>query len=252
MRTIAIANQKGGAGKTTTTVNLAAALAELGKSVLVIDFDPQASASAWLGLQDEAAGDDLLRVLSEGGDLVALVRPTATPRLEVVASSLALSRAEIALRDAIGGEHALKELLAVLPARWDFILIDCPPALGRLTACALAAAPELLVPCEVSALALAGLAALRKTVAAARRRLNPSLSMAVLPCRVDPRTRLSRALVERLEQDEELHTLRSRIRESVKAREAPASRVPLLTYAPDNAASMDYRSLAREILERSL
>lgn len=253
MRTIAIANQKGGAGKTTTTVNLAAALAERGQAVLIVDLDPQASASAWLGIQDEAAGEALLQVLTEGGELTPLARPSSAERVEVIASSLTLTRAEVALRDAIGGEHALRELLAGIPAgRWDFVLIDCPPALGRLTACALAAAPELLVPCEISALSLAGLAALRKTVTAARRRLNPELSMAVLPCRVDNRTRLSRALVERLERDPELHTLRTRIRESIKAREAPASRQSLLTYAPESGAAEDYRSLAAELLEKRI
>jgi chromosome partitioning protein len=249
VRTIAITNQKGGTGKTTTTVNLAAALGEMGRRVLVLDLDSQANATSWLGTRD--AGSELFDVLTaeEPGSLAPLVRPTTAANVELVPSSPQLARADRHLAEAVGGERILDSMIRALPrGRWDYLLVDCPPALGQLTVNALAAVAEILVPVEASTLAVAGLAALVRTVATVRRLLNPRLAYCgILACRIDARTVLARDILATLHGTFARETLVSVIRETVRLREAFGRSLPIASYAPASTATADYRSLAQEI-----
>jgi chromosome partitioning protein len=252
VRTIAISNQKGGTGKTTTAVNLAAALGGLGHRVLVIDLDPQASASAWLGARD--AESDLFDALTadEPGQIAPLVRPTSAANVDLVPASPQLARAERHLASTPGGELVLDAMMRSLPVgRWAYLLIDCPPALGHLTVNALAAVHEILVPVEASTMAVAGLAAIVRTVTTVRRLLNPRLDYyGILACRVDARTVLARDILATLQTTFARETLTSVIRETVRLREAFGHSLPIESYAPASTAAADYRSLALEVEAR--
>lgn len=251
MRTVAITNQKGGSGKTTTAVNLAAALGELGASVLVIDLDPQASASSWLGVVDGSRG--LLDVLSGEASLASLVRDTGVPGVALVPSSSWLVRAEREIGGEPGAETILRGELVALPKQWDWVLIDCPPTLGLLSVQALVGCRELLVPVTAEAMSVAGLAALLQTLERVRQRLNPKLALTgIVACRVDARTRLSREVVEQLRERFGRQVCRTVIRESVRLAEAPSHHQPILTYAPDSHGAEDYSALARELTGKSV
>jgi chromosome partitioning protein len=251
-RVIAVLNQKGGTGKTTTTVNLAAALGQLGRRILVLDLDPQASASAWLGVRDGNAG--LLDALceDEGASLAGLVRTTPACGVDLIPASPQLLRAERHLAQALGGEKTLLSLIEALPGRrWDYLLIDCPPALGQLTINALAAAGEILVPVEASTMAVAGLADLLRTVTQARRRLNPELSICgIFACRVDPRTILARGVVAALREKFPDLALATAIRETVRLREAWGKAQPINVFAPQSSGAEDYHNLALEVIRQ--
>lgn len=249
MRTIAVTNQKGGTAKTTTVVNLAAALGEAGKRVLVLDLDPQANASAWLGVRD--GGKGLLEVFTEGRRLDSLVRATTAENVELVPSSTWTASVEKALAGEVGAEMILRTAVRRLPAhRWDFVLVDCPPALGLLTVSALVAVREVVVPVETTFLALEGLAALQKTLDAVCSRLNPDLFFrAIVPSRVN-RTRLSAEVVEALRARYFDTVCRTVIRENVKLAEAPSHAKPIATYDRKSAGAEDFRRLAEELMER--
>ena len=249
MRTIAVTNQKGGSGKTTTAVNLAAALGEKGRRVLVVDLDPQASASAWLGVKD--GGKGLLEVFTGEARLEDLVVPTSAEGVDLVPSSAWLANAEKALAGEPGAETVLRRAVARLGNRWDFVLIDCPPALGLLTVSALTAADEVLVPLEASAMALAGLAGLTRTVELVADRLNPGLSIAaVLACRVDVRTNLSKDVVDSLRASLGEKVMKTVVRENVRLREAWSFAQPITVYDTRSAGAEDYRAAAAELLRR--
>jgi chromosome partitioning protein len=249
MRILAVTNQKGGTGKTTTTVNLAAALARLGRRVLVLDLDPQASTTAWLGVRDGGTGLLDALVAEDGGSLAGLIRPGSAHGVDLIPASAQLALAERHLAAALGGEKILLGLVRGLPRdRWDYLLIDCPPALGQLTINALAAAGEILVPVEASTMAVAGLAGLLKTVAQARKHLNPDLAFCgIFACRVDSRTVLARDVVAALRERFPEVALATAIRESVRLREAWGQAAPIDLFAPHSSGAEDYRSLALEI-----
>lgn len=249
MKTLAVTNQKGGSGKTTTAVNLAAALGEKGLRVLLVDMDPQASASAWLGMKD--GGRALLDVLTSNVHLGDVVLATATKGVELVPASSWLASAEKALAGEPGAELVFRKALRRLPGRWDYILVDCPPALGLLTVSALAAVEEVLVPVELSPMALAGVARLAETVELVRDRLNEKLEVAhLLACRVDLRTNLAKDVVRALRDRFGNKLLDAMIRESVRIREAFGYGQPVTTYDPEGAGAEDYRAVAAELLER--
>lgn len=249
MKTLAISNQKGGAGKTTTAINLSACLAEKGRRVLLIDLDPQACASAWCGVRDGGRG--LLEALTDNADLGDLVVPTKTPGLELVPSSSWLANVDKALAGEVGAELILRDRLAALPQRWDVVVIDCPPALGLLTVSALAAVRDVLVPVEASVMTLAGLARLSETVDVIRRRLNPDLALsAVLACRVDLRRNLAREVLESMRKTFGQAVLQAVVRENVRLAEAWSYAQPITTYDTTSRGAEDYRAVADELLTR--
>lgn len=252
MRTIAVVNQKGGSGKTTTTVNLAATLAELRRTILIVDLDPQASATNWYGIKD--AGRALFDVFTAGNSLSAAILSTAIPNVSIVPSSPWMVGIERALAAEIGAENILRRNLAALPKKYDYLFLDCPPSLGALTVNALNAADEILVPVSAEYLAVEGLAQLRHTVQTVQGRLNPTLKYAgILGCRVDQRTRHALEVVDLLRKNFKDLTYRTVIRENVRLSECPAFGQPITLYDSKSAGAADYRALAKEVIaqERS-
>jgi chromosome partitioning protein len=248
MRTIATANQKGGSGKTSTAVSLSAALAEQGRRVLLIDLDPQASATSWYGVADGGRG--LLDVFTDNGDLAAIVHNTNVARVDVIPSSAWMVGAERAMAGELGAETLLRRAMAKLPAkRWDYVLVDCPPTLGLLTVNALAAVRELLVPVEAHIMALQGLAQLLKTVDVIKDRLNPDLEITgILACRVNSRTRHSQDVLQELRGTFGNVVYNVAIRENVRIAEAPSFGQPITLYDPRSNGAEDYRALAAEVI----
>jgi chromosome partitioning protein len=246
VRTIAILNQKGGSGKTTTAVNLAAALAELGKKVLLIDLDPQGSASLWLGLKDK--GQPLYNVfVEEGQPILTAVQKTKWTHLDIIPSSPILGHVEKVLASEMAAEMILKTKFEELFS-WDYVLIDCPPTLGLLSLNALTFVQHVLIPVEAHVMALHGLVQLMKTVQTVRQRLNPALDiLAIVPCRVDFRTKHAQEILSQLHQRFPSLVSKTVIRENVRLAEAPLHISPITHYAPQSKGAEDYRSLSLEI-----
>ena len=248
-RTLAVVNQKGGSGKTTTTVNLAAALGERGRRVLVVDLDPQASASSWLGVRDGGRG--LLDALTGNGNLADLVHNVHNGNVSAIPSSSWLVGAEKALAAEVGAETILRKKLVGLPDSWDYVLLDCPPSLGVLTVNALAAAHEVLVPVEAHVMALQGLAALLQTVDVVKDRLNPGLRVSgIVACRVDSRTRHALDVVEKVRERFGDLVFKTIVRENVRVAEAYSFAQPITEYDPRSAGAEDYRALASEVMRQ--
>ncbi|MBW1990745.1 MAG: ParA family protein [Deltaproteobacteria bacterium] len=248
MRKFAIANQKGGSGKTTTAVNLAAALGEAGRRVLVVDLDPQHSATAWLGVRDTGRG--LYDLFVGDGDLSRVITSTGVPGVDLAPSSPWMVGVERILVGEVGAEQILRRNLAKLPAdTWDYVLVDCPPTLGLLTVNALAAVQEVLVPVEAHVMALTGLAHLLHTVEVVRERLNNDLRVSgILACRVDARTRHAREVVEQLREHNGELVYRTVIRENIRLAECPSFAQPITRYDSKSSGAADYRALAQEII----
>lgn len=249
-RRIAITNQKGGSCKTTTAVNLAAALGEENRQTLLIDLDPQASASNWYGIKD--AGQGLLEVFTDNGNIVNVICNTDIAGVSIVPSSSWLVGIEKALASEVGAETILRRKLDnLLKTDWDYILLDCPPALGILTINALTAVEEVLVPVEAHIMALQGLAQLIKTVDTVKERLNPKLTISgILACRVDSRTRHACEVVEQLRSRFGEKVYNSIIRENIRIAECPSFTQPITKYDSRSAGATDYRALAKEIIKQ--
>jgi len=251
-RIIAVANQKGGVGKTTTTVNLGAALAERGARVLLIDFDPQSSLSLSLGVEvlklDRSIYDALMEEPPEIS-IDTITRPTTVANLFLAPSSIELARAEPELMGEMSREYFLKNAIQRCAREYDFVLIDCSPSLGILTTNALAAADQVLVPVQADYLAFRGADLLiRTTVEKVRRRLNPNLELlGVLVTMFNSRTTHAREVLEEIRAtygEKVFHTI---IKQSTRVKEAPVAGEPLLSYDPRNPLSIAYRELAEEI-----
>lgn len=246
MRLIAVTNHKGGSAKTTTVVSLAAALGELGSRVLVIDMDPQGSATSWLGV---ALGDrHTLESYLDKADLSRIARPTTAHGVDLIASSPYLVAAgrkeEIAL--SLGVMAALERL----PMAWDYVLVDCPPSQVPLSVAPLAVCPDVIIPVEARIMALTGVVSLLGTMDAVRERLNPNLSVhAILACRVD-QSRHAQEVVEHLRAHYPSEVLDTIIRDDISLAEAPSFQVPIMRYAPDSPGAEDYRAAAQELLRR--
>ena len=241
-------NQKGGSAKTTTVVNLAAALAALGKKVLVVDLDPQANATSWLGVAD---GKGVFEVLTGEKKLLELVKPSSSAGVDAVPASSWLAGAERTLAGEVGSELVFREALERLPAKWDVVLVDCPPALGLLSVSALAACGEVLIPCEAHTMALSGLAGLVQTLERVRERLNPELMLSgIVACRVDGRTKLSEEVVATLRERFGNDVLRAVVRENVRLAEAPSFAKSIFDYDPNSTGAKDYAAVAKELLAR--
>jgi chromosome partitioning protein len=244
MRTIAVTNYKGGSAKTTTTVNLAAALGELGHRVLVIDIDPQGSASAWLGV--DGAVDGVAEAIEGRMPLSELLYETTAPGVVLVPASpsVVVADPKEETQIALGFMRAMDRL----PKIWDVVVIDCPPTLGYLAIAPLSVCQEVLIPVEARVLAVTGLTGLLQTMDRIRRRLNPGLRLAgVVACRVN-RTSHARAIVERLAEEFPESFMTTTIRESIRLAEAPSFQLPITLFAPSSTGAKDYRDLANELM----
>jgi chromosome partitioning protein len=249
MRTIAIMNQKGGSGKTTTAVNLAAALGEKKKRVLVVDLDPQANATTWLGVHPENKG--ILHVFLGDKTLDELVEETVAPGVDIVPSSSWLVGVEKAVAGEVGAETILRRAIGKLEGPWDLVLMDCPPSLGMLSISALTACERILVPVSAEVLSLSGVAQLLQTVEAVKDRLNSDLSVAgYLVCRVDNRTRHASEVEGQLRERFGDDVYKTVIRENVRLTECPSFGQPITQYDSASAGAKDYRALADEVLNR--
>lgn len=248
MRTIAILNQKGGSGKTTTAVNLAAALAEAGKKVLLIDIDPQASASMWYGFKEKGKG--LFDVFTQNEKLENVIEQTDIDNLDIVPSSVLLSGVEKALATGVASECILKNRLQDIPNKqWDYVLVDCPPTLGILALNALTMANEVLVPVEAHVMALQGLVQLLRTINLVKQKLNPQLEITgIVACRVDYRTKHSQEVLDQLRSRFEGKVCTAVIRENIRLAEAPLHLKPITHYDSSCNGAQDYRKLAQELM----
>lgn len=251
-RVIAMCNQKGGVGKTTTTINLGAAFAEYGRRVLIVDFDPQGSATVGLGIQAHDLDQTVYNLLIDrSASLADTILPTPIDNLDIIPANIDLSAAEVQLVSEVARESILASALRPALDDYDIILIDCQPSLGLLTVNALTAAHGVLVPLECEFFALRGAALLVETIEKVRDRLNPKLQMdGVLGTMYDPRTLHSKEVLARLVDafgDDVLHTVISR---TVKFPDSSVAAEPITTYAPKHPGAQAYRQLARELIAR--
>lgn len=250
-RIISLCNQKGGVGKTTTTINLAASLAELGRKVLAVDFDPQGALSAGLGVatHDVPTVYDLL--LGTVKNPMEVIVETAFPLLHVLPANIDLSAAEVHLVNEVARENILARVLAKVSDQYDVILIDCQPSLGLLTVNALTAAHGVLIPLECEFFALRGVALLVETVEKIKDRLNPALELdGILATMYDSRTLHSREVLERVVETFGDKVFETVIGRTVKFPDASVAGAPITTFAPEHQAAGAYRQLARELIAR--
>lgn len=252
LHTIAIINQKGGVGKSTTTVNLAAALGKQGRKVLIVDFDPQGNSTSGIGVDKEGLSQCIYDALLHDVPAENLIHDTVSERVFIIPATIQLAGAEIELVSAIARETRLKDLLEPVKDEFDFIFIDCPPSLGLLTINALAAADSVLIPIQCEYYALEGVTKLLESMRMVKGRINKDLdTYGVLMTMYDSRTSLSNQVVEEVQNYFGDIAFKTCIPRSVKVSEAPSYGMPVIEYAPSNKGARAYMDLAKEVIRRA-
>ena len=250
-RIIAVANQKGGVGKTTTTINLSACLAEQGQKVLVIDVDPQGNTTSGLGIDKDAAENTIYELFIDVCSLDECITDSIVENLKVIPSNINLSGAEIELISEENKEFLLKNKIDTIRNDYDFILIDCPPSLNLLTINAMTAADTVLVPIQCEYYALEGLSQLIHTIDLIKERLNPNLEMeGIVFTMYDARTNLSNQVVANVKENLNRKIYNTIIPRNVRLAEAPSYGMPIIMYDSKSSGAEAYRILAEEVIER--
>lgn len=251
MKIVSLLNHKGGVGKTTTVVNLGAALAKKGKKVLLIDLDPQANLTNSLDIPNEAANIHIALNMLRNGESAAMPVLSKKKNLDVVPSHLDLTAAEIMLLNETGREFFLRDLIGDIKNNYDYILIDCPPSLGVLTTNALAASDGIIIPLQTELLALQGMKSLFSMVNKIRQRINSSLSVyGILLTQFDGRTLLNNDVHDKVRNAYGDSVFSTVIRKNIKIAEAPSKKSDVIDYDPKSAGANDYMELAKEMLKK--
>ncbi len=251
-KVIAIANQKGGVGKTTTAINLAASLAAIEHPTLLIDMDPQANSTSGLGIEPHSVSASVYEILVNGIDTQDAIRSSELPFLDLIPSHINLVGAEIEMVERPNREKILRKALETYREKYDFVVIDCPPSLGLLTINALTAADSVLIPVQCEYFALEGLGQLLNTIKIVRQHLNPSLEIeGVALTMFDTRTRLSNQVAEEVQRYFGDKTFRTIVSRNVRLAEAPSFGKPALLYDSVSQGTRNYLSLARELITRN-
>lgn len=251
-KAIVVANQKGGVGKTTTSINLSASLAELGKKVLLIDVDPQGNATSGVGIDKNDVENSVYDImLGEISARECMIEVEEIPGLFVIPSDVNLAGAEIELIDTDDREYVLKNSIDYVKADFDYIIIDCPPSLNMLTVNAMTTADSILVPIQCEYYALEGISQLVHTIQIVQERLNPDLEIdGVVFTMYDARTNLSNDVVDTVKDNLQARIYNTIIPRNVKLAEAPSNGLPINIYDPKSTGAESYRALAKEIIER--
>lgn len=248
---VAVTNQKGGVGKTTTAVNLSACIAMLGHRVLLVDCDPQGNASSGLGINRRKNALSIYDLLLEDKDAASVIKTTSVPLLNVLPSNIQLAGAEVELAEIQQREYRLRKALKDVRQYYQYIILDCPPSLGLLTINALTAANSVLIPLQCEYYALEGLSMLVDTVNLVKRRLNPALVIeGIVFTMFDGRTNLSIEVVDEVKKHFSKEVYRTIIPRNIRLSEAPSHGIPIVQYDPKSRGAEVYKELAVEVLER--
>ena len=250
-KVISIANQKGGVGKTTTTINLSACLAEAGKRVLVIDMDPQGNTTSGLGIEKDESENTIYEVILRTVDIKDAIIKDIFDNLDIIPSNVNLAGAEIDLIDVDNREYILKDSLAEVKDNYDFIILDCPPSLSMLTVNAMTASNTVLVPIQCEYYALEGLTQLMHTINLVKKKLNKKLELeGVVFTMYDSRTNLSLQVVENVKDNLQQTIYKTIIPRNIRLAEAPSYGMPINLYDPKSAGAESYKLLAEEVMHR--
>ena len=249
-RVIAVANQKGGVGKTTTAINLSSSLVELGKNVLTIDMDPQGNTTSGLGIDKNEVDATVYELILDEASIDEAVTTSIMEGLDVIASNINLSGAEVELISIENKEFLLKEKIDTIKDNYDFVIIDCPPSLNLLTINAMTTADSIVVPIQCEYYALEGLSQLIHTIDLIKDRLNPGLEIeGVVFTMYDSRTNLSLQVVENVKENLDRNIYKTIIPRNIRLAEAPSYGMPINKYDPKSTGAESYRSLAKELMK---